>query len=71
MRRILKESSHSQIEETKLMCGNTSTIKLSKNSVLHRRSKHIRVRFHFLKDLTKEGTVDLLFVVPEIILLIS
>ena len=51
------------------MCGNTSTIKLSKNSVLHRRCKHIRVRFHFFKDLTKEGTVDLLFMLREIILL--
>ena len=43
------------------MCDNTSTIKLSKNPVLHGRSKHIRVRFHFLRDLTKEGTVNLLF----------
>ena len=64
MRRILKER-HSQIEEKKLMCGNTSTIKLSKNSVLHRRCKHIRVRFHFFKDLTKEGTVDLLFILQK------
>ena len=43
------------------MCDNTSTIKLSKNPVLHGRSKHIRVRFHFLRDLTKEGIVNLLF----------
>ena len=45
MSRILKEISHSQTEWTKLMCDNTSTIKLSKNLVLHRRSKHVRVRF--------------------------
>ena len=38
MRRILKEIGHSQIEGTKLMCDNTSTIKLSKNQVLHGRS---------------------------------
>ena len=30
MRRILKEIGQSQIEESKLMCDNTSTIKLSK-----------------------------------------
>ena len=60
MRRILKEISHSQIEETKLMCDNISTIKQSKNSVLHRCFKHIRVRFRFLRDLTKEGSVNLL-----------
>ena len=61
MKRILKEIGRSQIEGTKLMCNNTSTIKLSKNSVLHRSSKHIRVRFHFIRDLTNEENVNLLF----------
>ena len=58
---ILKEIGHCQIEGTKLMCDNTSIIKLSKNPVLHGRSKQIRVRFHFLRDLSKKGTVTLLF----------
>jgi len=58
MRRILKEIGHSQTEGTKLMFDNASTIKLSKNPVLHGRSKHIRVRFHFLRDLTKEGAIN-------------
>ena len=61
MKRILKEIGHSQIEGTKLMCDNTWTIKLSKNPVLHGLSKHIRIRFHFLRNLTKEETVNLLF----------
>ncbi|KAJ9692509.1 hypothetical protein PVL29_011523 [Vitis rotundifolia] len=41
------------------MCDNSSTIKLSKNPVMHGRSKHIDVRFHFLRDLTKEEVVKL------------
>ena len=57
MRMILKEIGHSQIEGTKLMCDNTSTIKLSKNPVVHGRSRHIRVRFNFLRDLIKEGKI--------------
>ncbi|XP_055830802.1 secreted RxLR effector protein 161-like [Solanum dulcamara] len=44
MRRVLKEISHIQVEGTMLLCDNASTIKLSKNPVLHGRSKHIRVR---------------------------
>jgi hypothetical protein len=43
-----------------LFYDNNSTIKLSKNPVLHGRSKHIDVRFHFLRDLTKEGKVELI-----------
>ena len=39
------------------MCYNTSTIKLSKNPVVHGRSRHIRVRFNFLRDLIKEGKI--------------
>ncbi|PNX86633.1 hypothetical protein L195_g042713, partial [Trifolium pratense] len=37
-----------------IYCDNSSSIKLSKNPVMHGRSKHIDVRFHFLRDLTKE-----------------
>ncbi|KAF2283987.1 hypothetical protein GH714_017772 [Hevea brasiliensis] len=59
MRRVLEDIGQSQEEATILMCDNVSTIKLSKHPVLHGRSKHIRVRFHFLRDLVKEGIVDL------------
>lgn len=41
------------------LCDNSSTIKLSRNPVLHGSSKHIDVRFHFLRDLTREGTLKL------------
>lgn len=53
LRRILKELGHEQLKETTVMCDNSSTIKLSKNPVLHGRSKHIDVRFHFLRNLVK------------------
>ncbi|XP_045831137.1 uncharacterized mitochondrial protein AtMg00810-like [Trifolium pratense] len=42
-----------------IYCDNSSSIKLSKNPVMHGRSKHIDARFHFLRDLTKEGKVQL------------
>jgi hypothetical protein len=40
-------------------CDNSSSIKLSKNPILHGRCKHIDVRFHFLRDLTRDGIVEL------------
>ena len=59
MRRILEEFGLAQSGSTTIMCDNSSAIKLSKNPVLHGRSKHIDVRFHFLRDLTKDGVVKL------------
>ena len=31
-----------------------------KNPILHGRTKHIDVRFHFLRDMVKEGVVELI-----------
>ncbi|KAL6184287.1 hypothetical protein ACLB2K_045691 [Fragaria x ananassa] len=59
MRRILEQLGCLQSQPTTILCDNSSTIKLSKNPVLHGRSKHIDVRFHFLRDLTKEEVVRL------------
>lgn len=61
LRRILEEVNYTQQGPIMLFCDNSSTIKLSKNPVLHGRSKHIDVRFHFLRDLTKEGAVKLCY----------
>jgi hypothetical protein len=37
----------------------SSSIKLSKNPVMHGRSKHIDVRYHFLRYLNKDGVIEL------------
>lgn len=60
MRRILTELRQEQAKSTMIMCDNSSAIKLSRNPVLHGCSKHIDVRFHFLRDLMKEGTVKMI-----------
>ncbi|CAA7019223.1 unnamed protein product [Microthlaspi erraticum] len=44
-----------------IMCDNSSTIKLSKNPVMHRRTKHIDVRYHYLRNLSNEEVMKLVF----------
>lgn len=61
MRRILHDLGFVQEGGTNIMCDNNSTIKLASNPLLHSRSKHIDVRFHFLRDLVHEGTVRMTF----------
>jgi hypothetical protein len=59
MRRILEKLGLEQSKCTDIFCDNSFTIKLSKNPVMHGRSKHIDVRFHFLHDLTMDEIVKL------------
>lgn len=59
LKRILENLNWSQQMPIVVYCDNSSAIKLSKNPVLHGRSKHIDVRFHFLRELIKEGIIEL------------
>ena len=43
-------------------CDNTSAINLSKNSILHSRTKHTEIRHQFLRDHVQKGDCILEFV---------
>jgi hypothetical protein len=60
LRSILNHLKLDQSSSTMIFCDNSSPIKLSKNPILHGRCKHIDVRFHFLRDLTRDGIVELI-----------
>jgi hypothetical protein len=47
------------------MCDSTSAISVAKNPVLHSRTKHIEVRYHFLIDNVEKGNIDLIHVPTE------
>ncbi|KAG7561531.1 Zinc finger CCHC-type superfamily [Arabidopsis thaliana x Arabidopsis arenosa] len=59
MKRILGNLSQTEERCVTILCDNSSSIKLSKNPILHGRTKHIKVRFHFLRELVKDEEVDL------------
>ncbi|KAH9743186.1 Integrase catalytic domain-containing protein [Citrus sinensis] len=61
LKRVLDNLGLKQGKTTSIQCDSNSAIKLSKNPVMHGRSKHIDVRFHFLRELTKAGTVELVY----------
>jgi hypothetical protein len=43
-----------------LQCHSTSAISVAKNTVLHSKTKHIEVRYHFLKDNLEKGKIALI-----------
>ncbi|GJZ57374.1 hypothetical protein Tco_0612868 [Tanacetum coccineum] len=45
-----------------LYCDSQSAIAISCNSVQHSRTKHINVRYHFIKELVERGIIELHFV---------
>ena len=60
VRRILKGFNHVQSGGIMVFCDSISVFELLMNPLLHGRSKHIDVRFHFLRELTKDGVVKLI-----------
>jgi hypothetical protein len=61
MQRVLKKIDYMGSESTVIFCDNNSTIKLTRNLVMHSRRKHIDVRYHFLRELVNDGVVQLQF----------
>ena len=50
LRRLLGELTGEKAHPPALMVDNQPAIALAKNPVLHDRSKHIDIKFHFLRD---------------------
>lgn len=65
LRKMLEFLSNQQQDSTTIYCDNVSAIRLSRNPVMHGRSKHIDVRYHFLRDLCKDGVIELQFCKSE------
>jgi hypothetical protein len=51
-----------KVEPVVLRVDNQSAISLSKNPVLHERSKHIDTRYHFIRDHVDAGRIDVQYV---------
>lgn len=45
-----------------LKCDNTSAINISKNPIIHSRTKHIDIRHHLLRDHVLKGDIEISFI---------
>eukprot|EP00253_Pinus_taeda_P028421 PITA_28421 len=59
MRRMLRSLAQELAKATSIFCDNISAIALSKNSVFHKRTKHIDTRFHYIRELVNNGEIVL------------
>jgi hypothetical protein len=55
--RLLGELLDRKVEVVELKVDNKSTLALTKNPVFHDRSKHIRTKYHFIRECLEEGSI--------------
>ncbi|GJU02374.1 hypothetical protein Tco_1112712 [Tanacetum coccineum] len=48
-----------------IFCDNTSAIAISNNPVLYSRTKHIDIRYHFIRDHILKGDIELHFILTK------
>jgi hypothetical protein len=51
-----------ELEATCIWCDNQSCVKLTENQVFHDKSKHIEIRYHYIRDMVQRGVVKLQYV---------
>ncbi|GJY41156.1 hypothetical protein Tco_0428426 [Tanacetum coccineum] len=57
--------SSAEAEYIPIYCDSKSAIAISCNPVQHSRTKHINIRYHFIKEHVEKGTIELYFVGTE------
>ena len=62
LRKLLSGLIACELDATVVHCDNQSGIRLSENSMLHDQSKHIDIRYHFLRDCVQKGTIRLMYI---------
>jgi hypothetical protein len=50
------------MKATVILCDNHSCIKMTENHVVHDKSKHIEIRFHYIRDMMQRGVVKLQYI---------
>lgn len=63
--KLLNELCDDTIQKVRIFTDNKGSIKLAENPVFHKRTKHIDIRHHFIRDALKNGQIDVSFVPTE------
>jgi hypothetical protein len=61
MRQTLRDYGY-KLSKVPLLCDNESAIRMADNPVEHSRTKHIAIRYHFLRDHQQRGGIEIDYV---------
>jgi hypothetical protein len=62
LRKLLTGLFDLEMRATTILCDNQSCIKMTENPVFHDRSKHIEIRYHFIRDMVQRGALKLQYI---------
>ena len=62
LRKLLSDLFASSLEPVIIHCDNQSYIKISENPVFHDRSKHMEMRYHYLRDMVYRIAISLQYI---------
>jgi hypothetical protein len=61
MRQTLRDYGY-KLSKVPLLCDNESAIRMADNPIEHNRTKHIDIRYHFLRDHQQKGDIEIAYV---------
>lgn len=59
LRKILEDMEQNHKGSTTLFCDNKSAISMAKNPVFHSRTKHIDVKYNFIREAVENGVIEI------------
>ena len=59
LRKLLSNLFDLQLDATCIYCDNQICVKLSENLVFHDKSKHIEIKYHYIRNMVQRGAVTL------------
>ena len=65
LRRLIFELFPMTTTPTPLYCDNQAALTLATTDNYHARTKHIDIRYHFIRDVVQKGSIDLIFCPTE------
>jgi hypothetical protein len=65
MKQTLKDIQVEYDEPISIYCDNTSVIGISKNPVMHSKTKHIQIKYHFLWEQVANKNITIKYVVTK------
>ena len=65
LRKILTDLRLNQDESTTIYCDNMSTVAIAKNPILHGRTKHIKIKYHAVREAEQSKEISLVHCLGE------